>query len=213
MFFSISLNYQGENKITFWRLNCGSQSRSQSFWGEFSQLRGNFGTCYKEVDKASRGLEKHCLSLPPLECANITLKRRRGQVAEALADMRERLWVSGTVTQGVCRESWGVALKSACLFVRDSDTHIRTDLFGERDSTSHYLDKDHKFFFLLCRYVYFCDECTEVLSLFAVNIKKKMRLEMRKECLNSMLTYFFSKRWRYMQGQIRLSGTQFGGPQ
>lgn len=56
--------------------------------------------------------------------------------------------------------------------MRDSDTHIRTDLFGERDSTSHYLDKDHKFFFLLCRYVYFCDECTEVLSLFAVNIKQ-----------------------------------------
>lgn len=66
-------------------------------------------------------------------------------------------------------------MKNARLFVRDSDTHIRTDLFGERDSTSHYLDKDHKFFFLLCRYVYFRDECTEVLSLFAVNIKKNKK--------------------------------------
>lgn len=46
-FFSISLNYQGGNKITFWRLNCGSQSRSQSF-GE------NFRSCVVILEHVTR---------------------------------------------------------------------------------------------------------------------------------------------------------------
>lgn len=49
------------------------------------------------------------LTPPPTpDCVNIAPKRRRGQVAEALAEMTERLWVSGPVIQGVCRELWGV---------------------------------------------------------------------------------------------------------